>query len=149
MRVKVSNLRTGSVLEKTYRGNEKVESVDTRKSSVVYLYSDSENATFMTAESYEQFSLPVDSLGDSLKFLSEGQKVVALYLEDKPIAIEIPKTVELTVAHTIPGVKGDTANNPTKKATLENGLEIDVPLFTKVGDKVKVNTDTGNYISRA
>lgn len=149
VRVKVRNLKTGAVQEKTYRGNEKVESVDTQKKSVQYLYSDEKNATFMNTTSYEQCTLSLDQLGDAHRFLSEGQKVIALFLEDKPVSIEIPKIVELAIARTEPGVKGDTANSPTKKATLENGLEVDVPLFSEKGDTIKVNTDTGEYISRA
>lgn len=148
-KVKVRNLLTGSIQERSYRDNEKVDSVDTRKSGAQYLYSDGSEVHFMDGDTYEQFTLGVDALGDSIKFLKEGEKVIVLFLEDDPVAVEIPKVVELAIAHTVPGVKGDTANNPTKKAKMENGLEVDVPLFSKVGDVVKVNTDTGTYVSRA
>lgn len=149
VRVKVRNLHTGATQEKTYRQNEKVESADTRKSSAQYLYSDGDLAHFMETETFEQFTLPCDAIGEGLKFLKEGEKTLALFLEDKPVSIEIPKVVELKIANTEPGVKGDTANNPTKKAVLENGLNVDVPLFVKPGEVIKVNTDTGTYVSRA
>ena len=148
VKVRVRNLRTGNVLEKAYRQNQSVESVDTHKSNVQYLFQDGTNVTFMDAQTYEQFVMPLEALGDSLRYLKEGEKVVALYIESDPVSIEIPKTVELAIAQTEPGVKGDSANNPTKRATLENGLEVDVPLFAKVGDVIKINTETGGYLGR-
>lgn len=149
VKVRVRNLHTGNIQEKTYRQNEKVESVETRKSSAQYLYSDGRDAYFMDTDSYEQFTLLVNDLGDGRKYMKEGDKTIVLYLEDRPVSIEIPKVVELEVEATIPGVKGDTANNPTKKATMENGLVVDVPLFVKEGDVIKINTEAGTYISRA
>ena len=148
VKVKVRNLRTGSVQEKSYRENEKVETVDTRKATVQYLYSDGGTAHLMDAQTFDQFTMSKDELGDAGLYLKEGEKVVALFLEDKPVGIEIPKVVELKITQTSPGEKGNTANNPTKKATLENGMEIDVPLFSKAGDMLKVNTDSGTYVSR-
>ena len=149
VKVKVRNLRTGGVQEKSYRENEKVETVDTRKATVQYLYSDGDTAHLMDAQTFDQFTMAKDDLGDAALYLKEGEKIIALFLEDKPVAVEIPKAVDFKITHTTPGAKGDTANNPTKKATLENGMEIDVPLFSKEGDVVKVNTDTGSYVSRA
>jgi elongation factor P len=148
VKVRVRNLHTGNIQEKTYRQNEKVESVDTKKSSAQFLYSDGKDAHFMDTDSYEQFTLPLNDLGEGKKYLKEGDKIIVLYLEEKPVSVEIPRVVELKVSNTVPGVKGDTANNPTKKATMENGLVVDVPLFVKEGDAIKVNTDSGTYISR-
>lgn len=148
VKVRVRNLRTGNVLEKAYRQNRTVEAVETHRANVQYLYKDGLNATFMDAETYEQFTMPIEAIGDGIKYLKEGEKVVALYIENDPASIEIPKTVELSIAHTVAGVRGDTANNPTKKATLENGLDVDVPLFAKEGDIVKINTETGTYQGR-
>lgn len=148
VKVRVRNLRTGNVIEKAYRQNQSVEAVDTHRQNVQYLFKDATHATFMHADTYEQFTMPIDSIGEGIKYLKEGETVVALYLEEDPASIEIPKTVELSVSQAEPGAKGDSANNPTKKATLENGLSVDVPLFVKVGDIVKINTETGVYLGR-
>lgn len=149
VRVRVRNLKTGNVLEKTYRDNEKVESADTRRVSVQYLYKDTSNAFFMDGQTYEQFSMPLEAVGDCIEYMKDGEKVIVLYLDDSPISVEIPKSVVLEIKHTEPAVKGNTATNAMKKATLENDLVVDVPLFSKNGDKVKINTDTGTYVSRA
>lgn len=148
VKVRVRNVRNGNVVEKSYRQNQTVEAVDTHKANVQYIFQDGNTASFMDAQTFEQFTMPLSVLGDGLKYLKEGEKVVALYIDDDPVSIEIPKTVELAISDTVPGVKGDSANNPTKKATLENGLEIDVPLFAKVGDVVKINTESGDYLGR-
>ncbi len=149
VRVRVRNLNTGAVLEKTYRNNETVQSAETHRKSVQYLYKDSMNAFFMDADSFEQLEMPLSTVEDNLKFIKEGEKVVMLYIEEKPVSIEIPKSVILTIQYTEPAVKGNTATNAMKKATLENGLIVDVPLFSKIGDVIKVNTETGTYSSRA
>lgn len=149
VRVKVRNLRSGSIQELTYRNNEKVKSVDTRRNSVQYLYSDLSIACFMNSETYEQVEMPLDLVRDSIKYLKESEKVIILYLDDDPVSIEIPKIVELEIKYTEPAVKGNTVTSSMKKAKMENELEVNVPMFFKVGDKIKVNTDTGDYVSRA
>jgi elongation factor P len=149
VKVKVRNVETGSIQELTYRDNEKVEAVDMRRKSVQFLYANENNAYFMDNETYEQISLPVESIEDSLKYLTESEKVIALYLDEEPVSIEIPKVVELEIKYTEPGVKGDTATNASKDAKLENDLVVKVPLFLEKGDKIKVNTDSGEYIARA
>ena len=149
VRVKVKNLLTGVTVERTFGGGETVESVDLERKSAQYLYNDGSDAYFMDAQSFEQFSLPLETVESQIKFLKEGEKVIALVLDGKPVSIEIPKTVVLEVTQTSQAVKGDTATNATKDATLENGTTIKVPLFIKQGDKVKVNTDRGEYSGKA
>lgn len=149
VKVKVRNLRSGSIQELTYRNNEKVKSVDTQRISVQYLYSDSSTACFMNSETYEQVEIPLELVGDLIKYLKESEKIRVLYLDGDPVSIEIPKIVELEIKETEPAIKGNTVTNSVKKATMENDLEVKVPLFAKVGDKVKINTDTGDYVSRA
>ncbi|MEA3356910.1 MAG: elongation factor P [Patescibacteria group bacterium] len=148
VKLRVRNIKTGAVTEKKYREGDKISSVDTRKSTIQYLYTDVKNAVFMDMQTFEQFELPEEMLSESLKYLKEGEKVIALYLNDKVVSIEVPGVVNLAIEYTEPAVKGDTANNAVKKATLENGLEINVPLFSKVGDIVKINTESGEYIAR-
>ncbi|MBN1618552.1 elongation factor P [Candidatus Dojkabacteria bacterium] len=147
-KLKVRNLKTGSIAEKSYKNNEKVQSVDTSRVTAQFLYSDDKSANFMNDETYEQFQLSRDAIGEDLGFIKEGEKVVILFLEDSPISIEIPKSVELKIEYTEPGVRGDTATNAMKKAKLETGIEINVPLFIKSGEVIKVNTDTRQYVSR-
>lgn len=149
VKVKVRNIKTGGVQEKSFRQNEKVEAVDTFKRTVQYLYSDGTNGYFMDQDTFEQMEMPLGMIEDQLKYLKEGEKVVALFLEEKPLSIEIPMKVTLKIEYTEPAVKGNTANNAMKKAKLENGLEVEVPLFLNIGDVIKVNTETGTYISRA
>ncbi len=148
-KLKVRNLRTGSVQEKTYRSNQKLEEVDALRKTVQYLYSDGSVATFMDPDSFEQFEIPFKSISASIKFLKEGEKVIVLFIEEKPVSVELPATVELKVAETEPATKGDTATNAMKKAKMETGLEVDVPLFVKNGDVLKINTESGTYVSRA
>jgi len=149
VKVRVRNLRTGSVLEKSYKENDKVESADTHRTTVQFLYSDGINAVFMDTQSFEQFPVDLEKIGNDAKYLCDGLKVVTLFLDGEPVSVEVPKVIEMKIKETVPGVKGDTANNPTKKATLENSLEVDVPLFSKTGDQIKINTETGTYVSRA
>lgn len=150
MATKLKNLKTGSVIQKTFQGNDKLEPADVGYRKAQYLYGDeSSGYTFMDLNSYEQFELTADTVGDSAKFLVEGGDVDALVFEENPIGINLPATVNLKVVETIPGVKGDTATGGTKPATLESGLVVNVPLFISEGDVLKINTDTGEYMSRA
>ena len=149
MATKLKNLKTGNVIQRTFQGNDKLEPADTGFRKVQYLYGDGNTFTFMDLTSYDQFELTADTVGDGVKYLVDGQEVDALVFEDKPIGIQLPATVNLKVKETIPGVKGDTATGGNKPATLESGLKVNVPLFINEGDTVKVNTDTGVYMSRA
>lgn len=149
VRVSARNLESGSVEEKTFSSNIKVEDVQTLKRQLQFLYNDEHNATFMDPQTYDQVEIPVDILETELPFIKEGETVSVLFWDDKPLSIEIQPKVKLTISDTAPGVKGDTASNVYKQATLENGLNIKVPLFIKKGEKIVVDTRTGEYVERA
>lgn len=148
IRVKVRNLESGSISEKTYDSGAKFEEADISRSSAQFLYEDGNRAFFMNMDTYEQFSFSNEDLEGVLGFLREGEKVVILYLDGNPISVELPKTVELEVTESTPAVAGDTVNNANKQVTLETGLKVDVPMFIKQGDRIKVNTDSVTYVSR-
>ena len=148
MATKLKNLKTGNVIQKTFQGNDKLEPADVGFRKVQYLYGDQSSYTFMYLNTYDQFELDADSVGEGAKYLVDGQEVDALVFEEKPIGIQIPATVTLEVKETIPGVKGDTATGGSKPATLNSGLKVNVPLFINEGDSVKINTDSGEYMSR-
>ncbi|MCA9385462.1 elongation factor P [Candidatus Dojkabacteria bacterium] len=148
IKVKVKNLETSSITILSYTNEQKVESADVEKKSVQFLYSDGVVTTFMDSSDYSQFTLPVEDVEDVLHYTKEGQKVVATYLNGDPVGIELPKSVELLVQDTSDAVSGNTSGNAMKNAVLETGLEIQVPLFIKKGDLLKINTETGTYVSR-
>ena len=148
MATKMRNLKTGAVIQKTFQGNDKLEPADVGYRKVQYLYSDGSVYTFMDLNSYEQFELQADSVGDMSKYLVDGQEADALVFEEKPIGLQLPPTIDLKVIETSPGVKGDTAQGGTKPAKLESGVSVNVPLFVNEEDTVKVNTDSGEYMER-
>jgi elongation factor P len=148
MATKLKNLKTGSVIQRTFQGNEKLEPADLSYRKVQYLYGNEDAFTFMDLLSFDQFDLGLDILEEIVPYLIEGQEMDALMFEENPIGIQLPSTVELKVKETIPGVKGDTASGGNKPALLESGLRINVPLFIQEGDTVKVNTATGEYMER-
>ena len=145
---KMKNLKTGSVVQQTFQGNDKLEPADVGFRKVQYLYGDGGSFTFMDLNSYDQFELDSETLGDASKYLGEGMELDAMVFEGHPIGIQLPATIDQKVEETIPGVKGDTASGGTKPATLESGLKVNVPLFINEGDTVKVNTDSGEYMER-
>lgn len=148
MQCKLKNLLTGAIIAQNFQGSEKIEPADVGFRKVQFLYKDGENYTFMDLETYDQFEFTKETLGDSAEYLIEGGDVDALAFEEKPIGIQLKPTVEMKIIETTPGLKGDTATGGTKPATLESGLTVNVPLFLNEGDKVKVNTETGAYMSR-
>ena len=148
MATKMKNLRTGVVLQKTFQGSDKFEPADLAFRCVQYLYKDDTGYNFMDLTSYDQFALEEETLGDAAKYLVDGQECDAHMFDEKPIGINLPSVVELKVVETIPGVKGDTAQGGNKPATLESGATVNVPLFINEGDKIRVNTETGTYMSR-
>lgn len=148
VKIKARDLMTNAIVEKGFNLNMKFEEASVEKKSGQYLYSDSEYAYFMDNETFDQIQLPLDIVEDLLRFIPEGNKVILVYLDGRPITIEIPKSVSLKVIYTEPAVKGDTSNSPMKKAKLETNAEILVPLFVNIGDIVKVNTETGEYSER-
>lgn len=150
-RVKLKNVKTGKVVEETLKGGaEELENVDTEHRNLQYLYHDDANYYFMDNTTYEQVGVGTDIIGDNAKFLKDDQEVVALFYEGVPVTIELPRKVEYKVIEAPEAVKGDSAaGNVTKVVKLENGLEINAPLFIKSGDVIKVNTETGEYVERA
>lgn len=148
MRTKLRNIKTNSIIERTFKIGEKFKEVDFQKIKKQYMYSDAHNCYFMDMESYEQIAVPKEKIGKAINFLKEGVEVNGLYLKNEFLGIELPESVELMVTATVPGVRGDSVSNVMKPATLETGIEILVPLFISEGDVVRVNTYTGEYIER-
>lgn len=148
VRTKVKNLLNGKVLEKTFRSGEKVDEADIEERRMQYLYLDGENLVFMDQENYDQTPFGADVVGDARNFLKENMEVEALFWNGKPVNIELPAFVELQVAQTDPGVKGDTASGATKPATLETGAVVSVPLFIKEGETLRIDTRSGEYVER-
>lgn len=148
VRTKLKNLVTGRVIDQTFRSGERVEKPDLVEKDMQYLYQEDDRYCFMDNETYEQIFLTADQLGDSKDFLQDNLNLKVIYYKNEPITVELPTFVELTIAHTEPGVRGDTASGGTKPATLETGAVIQVPLFLEVGDKVRVDTRTGTYVER-
>lgn len=146
---KIRNLRTNAVVQKTFIGSEKISQADVGYRHVQFLYKNDDLYTFMDLESYDQFELSKEIVGDAKDYLKDGLELDALVFNEKPIAIKLPVTVDLAIVETMPGVRGDTATGGTKPAKLETGVTIAVPLFIHEGDKVKVNTETGEYRERA
>ncbi len=149
VKVNVRNIESGSVEEKSFSSNISLEEVNTFKNRLQYLYKDSVNCVFMNPTTFEQVEIPLGILGDRVLFLKEGDSVDVLFWDEKPLSVELPPNVVMTIAQTDPGVKGNSATNIYKPAVLENGFKLKVPLFIKQGDKVKVDTRTGNYVERA
>ena len=146
---KLKNIVDGGVIERTFRPTEKVDRAVIERKDMEYLYNDGDIYYFMDGETYEQIGLSKDQIGDALTFVKENEHVKILSHEGNVFGIEPPLFVELEVTHTEPGVKGDTATNVMKPATLETGAVIQVPLFIDLGTKVKIDTRTGEYLGRA
>jgi elongation factor P len=148
VRTKLKNLLTGRVLDQTFRSGERVKRPDLMEREMQYLYGEGDRYCMMDNETYEQIMLTQEQVGEARLFLRENLDVKVLFFNQAPVAVEIPNFVELAVAQTEPGVRGDTATGGTKPATLESGAVIQVPLFINQGDRVKVDTRTGSYIER-
>lgn len=146
--LKMKNLIDGSVLEKTIKGNDKMEEADLERGKASYLYKEDAEAYFMNSETFEQFSIEVTTVGDAINFLKDGTEVTVLYFEGKPVAVQLPVKIELKVTEAPPGVKGDSVGTATKQITLETGHVVNAPLFIKEGDVVRINTETGEYVER-
>ena len=144
----LKNLLTNSTISKTFQGNEKVDKADMSMTKAQFLYSEGEDCHFMDETTFEQFSFPKEQLGDAVYFLTEGNDVDIKNFEGTPIAVQLPPKVTLKVEHTEPGVRGDTASGGSKPVTLEGGLVIQTPLFVNIGDTVRVNTETKEYVER-
>lgn len=149
LRTKLQNLVTGNTLEHTFQGADKIEEAEVTKSHAQYLYSEADNFLFMDMENYDQFEIPKSVIGDGKFYLIEGTEVTVLNWNERAINVELPAKVVLEVTDAPPGLKGDTASGGDKLVTTQTGLTVTAPLFIKTGDKIIVNTETGNYVSRA
>ncbi|HWD85751.1 MAG TPA: elongation factor P [Solirubrobacteraceae bacterium] len=150
VRTKLRRARDGAVIDRTFRAGEKFRPVRTEVRSMQFLYKDGTDAHFMDTESYEQLTIAEPSLEDPLRWMKESQEVEVLYIDDEPADVQLPSAMDLAVAETEPGLRGDTASGGgTKPAVLETGARIQVPLFVNIGDRVRVDTRSGEYVSRA
>ncbi len=148
VRTKLKNIKSGGVIERTFRPTEKCPLARIDRKDMQYLYSDGDMFNFMDVETYEQIALNKDEIGDSLKFVKENEMVKMCSHNGNVFAIEPPLFVELDITETEPGFKGDTATGASKPATVETGAVVSVPLFVEIGDKIKIDTRTGEYLSR-
>jgi elongation factor P len=149
VRTKLKNVRTGAVIDRTFRADEKVVLAMIDKREMQFLYREAGDYVFMDNESYDQLHVPSDSIGDAVNFLKEGDTAVLPMYKNEIVGVELPAAVELTVTDTEPGMQGDRVSGARKAATLETGLVVQVPLFVNVGDRVKVDTRSSDYLSRA
>ena len=149
VRTKIRNVITGSVVERTFNPTDKFENAYIERKEMQYLYADGDLHYFMDTETFEQIPLNRDILGDSFKFVKENENVKILSYKGSVFGVECPNFVELEIIATEPGVRGDTATNVTKPATVETGAEVRVPLFINTGDRIRIDTRTGEYLERA
>lgn len=149
VRTKLKNIETGAVVEKTFRADEKVPQAIIDRRDMQYLYRDGSDLVFMDTETYDQVHVPAETVGELVDYMLESDNVTVVFHESRALGVELPAAVVLTVAETEPGVKGDRVSGATKPATLETGKVVAVPLFVEVGDRVKVDTRDGSYLSRA
>ena len=148
VRTKMKSLKSGNVIDRTFRSGEKVDTPELEEKTMQYLYAADKDRAFMDTSSYEQLTMSEKQLGDSINYLKENMEIKVLYFKGQPINIDIPMFVELKIARTDPGVRGDTASGGSKPATLETGAVVKVPFYLNEGDVIKVDTRTGTFIER-
>ncbi len=148
VRLTLRNLRTGSTTQQTFQSGSKFQTARLERSRIQYLYSEDSQYHFMDVDTFEQFPLNKETLGDTVNYLVENEVIDLLTYQDQPVDVEAPITVNLEVTETDPGFKGDTATGGTKPATLQTGVTVTVPLFINIGDTVKIDTRTGEYLER-
>jgi elongation factor P len=148
VRTRLRNIDTGAVVEKTFRAGEKLENVRTESRPMTYLYRDGDMMYFMDSDTYDQVAVPADVVGGGADYIVEGGTVSVLSADGEVVSVEPPAHVDLVVAETDPGLKGDTATGGTKPATLETGVVVQVPLFVNVDDRVRVDTRSNEYLTR-
>ena len=150
MRTKLRRASDGAVIDRTFRAGEKFRSVRTEVRRMQFLYKDGADAHFMDTGSYEQVTIPEASLAEALRWMRDSDEVELLYIDEQPADVQLPSAVDLEVTETEPGVRGDTASGGgNKPAVLETGARVQVPLFVNIGDKIRVDTRSGEYVSRA
>lgn len=147
-RVRMKNLKTGNVLERTFKTGEKLEEANFEERRCQYLFSDGESYTFMDQETFEQISVSTEALGEGAQFLQDNMSVSVLLYEGAPMSVDLPTFIEAQITYTEPGIKGDTATGATKPATISSGAIVMVPLFINEGDWLKVDTRNGSYVER-
>ena len=148
IKLKVKNLRSGAVIEKSYITGARVEEANVDKKKAQFLYRDGDTYSFMDPQTFEQFSVSASVLGDQIKYLKDGLDVLLIVSDEEVLGMELPMSLVYTVSETGPGEKGNTVSNVFKEATMDNGLMVKVPMFMKVGEKIKVDTRSGEYIER-
>jgi elongation factor P len=149
LKVKLRNLISANVLERTFQGNDKAEEAQTQTKKANFMYKDANEAVFMDNNTYEQFNLSLEDIGDKAQYLKEGTDVDTLYFNDRPVTISLPVKMEFKVVSAPPSVKGNSVGSVTKQVELETGAKINVPVFISEGEVIRVNTDTGEYVERA
>jgi elongation factor P len=149
VRLQLKNIRTGSNIERTFQAGAKFDDVRLERRPIQFLYADGNQYNFMDPETYEQFAVSADVLGDTVNYIRENDTIDVLMFNDEIVDVDIPAAVVLQVTRSEPGVRGDTATGATKPATLETGITVQVPLFVNEGDRVKVDTRSGKYLERA
>ena len=149
IKVKAKNLLSGSIIERSWHSNATVEEADVYKRNSQFLYKNGLNFVFMDPKTYEQEEIPEELISEQARFLKEGVTVQLLFYEDRAISIELPLNIIFEITYTEPGIKGNTVNNSYKDATIETGAKVRVPLFINIGDKIKVDSRTGDYLERA
>jgi elongation factor P len=148
MRVKLRHLKKGGTIERTFKSGEKFDTLSVTRQKKQFLYKEGKNFNFMDMNTYEQITVSPEVLGEKVNFLKENLEVEAIYLENELIDIDLPIILEMAIAQAEPGIRGDSVSNFTKMAKLETGADIRVPLFIREGDKIKVDTRTGEYVER-
>ncbi len=149
VKAKLKNLRTGSIVEKTFNSSIKLEKAMIQKNDMQFLYASGDSYNFMNMETYEQIEIPASHIGDDVKYLKENLNVIITFYEGEVLGIILPDKIEYKITKTEPAVKGNTTNNATKDATVETGMTIRVPLFIEEGENIIVSTNDGKYVSRA
>jgi elongation factor P len=149
VRTKLKNVKTGGVVERKFNAGERVPKARIERREMQFLYKEGDNFIVMDTQNYEQFSLTAQQIGDGVKWLKENMSLGAVFFQENVIGVDIPNSVQLAVAETEPGVKGDTATGGTKPATLETGAVVNVPFFVNIGDVLIIDTRTGSYVQRA
>lgn len=148
VRAKLKNIETGGVQERTFRAGEKVSRAHVERKEMQYLYDAGDFYTFMDTETYEQVNIARDTIGENIKFLKENDNITVVMYGERIIGTDLPFYVELEITETAPGVKGDTAAGGSKPATMETGLVVNVPFFINIGDRIRIDTRTGDYLDR-
>lgn len=149
VRTTLKNARTGAVLDRTFRAGEKVERAMIDKRAMQFLYREGSDFVFMDTESYEQQHVSEEAVGDAASYMQEGDSVHLMMHKQETVELQLPASVEMAISHTEPGIQGDRVSGATKPATLETGLVVQVPLFIETGERIKVDTRNGSYLSRA